>query len=226
MMAEREALQVALDLFRSPAQVRTAQRQPLPKNVLHVIRIAAGETLDDKTGEFYFGWTETDIRAAAVFFLQQILFEKNSHAFRLLGLPPNASLTDVKDHKRALLKWLHPDRNANKWESVLLQRVVKASESVVATIGDVPSNNDPVVCRVVSHPMRSERKRHQSIRGLETKRVRKPLNWRTRLLSFAKRLSLIAAATAIAFLGVRAITKPESSDHIFIMARNMFAWIE
>jgi hypothetical protein len=227
-MVEREALQVALDMFRSPTLVRPAQRLPLPKNVLQVIRIAAGETLDDKAIESSFGWSETELRAAAVFYLQQILFDKNSDAYRLLGISSEASLADLKDHKRALLKWLHPDRNANKWESILLQRVISAADSILPRYDDAkPYQTSPALSTPSNIRLRHKsRHQHSLNRGIEVKRVRKPIHWLQRLRSFVKRMSLIASALTLIFLGARAISKSEDSTEIVSMARNMFAWID
>jgi hypothetical protein len=32
----------------------------------------------------------------------------------------------MREHMRWLLKWLHPDKNQNEWESVFTERVLKA----------------------------------------------------------------------------------------------------
>jgi hypothetical protein len=224
-MVEREALQVALELFRSPTLARSAKRMPLPKNVLDVIRIAAGDAFEPKIIEATFGWPEADVRAAAVFYLQQVLFDKNSDDYRLLGLSQGSVEVDVKDHKRALLKWLHPDRNANKWESVLLQRVVKASENILAN--QFSSNRMQI--GPTGMPMRSPNSRHGSqrrpkaLQSIESKRIRKPLYWREHLLSFARRMGLLTAVLLFIFLGFKTFAVPENSANILGLARNMLA---
>jgi hypothetical protein len=228
MMVEREALQVALDMFRSPALARKVQRQPLPKNVLQVIRIAAGEAIDEKATEQIFGWTEAEVRSAAILFLQQILFDKSSSSYRVLGLTPDAELNALKDHKRALLKWLHPDRNSNRWESVLLQRVVKAADSILESRGETGNvlggieSNAPV--HVVTQP--PTRRRRKPNKNFETTRVRKFLYWKEHLRSFAKRMGFFAAALLIAFLGLRVLAKSETTAQIGGIARNMLVWLK
>jgi hypothetical protein len=223
-MIEREALQVALDMFRSPAQVRNVQRLPLPKNVLQVIRIAAGDAFDQKTLDLTFGWTENEVRDAAVFFLQHILFEKGSHSHRVLGLTEQSDLTALKEHKRALLKWLHPDRNSNRWESVLLQRVLKATDAVNLAMNGAPAPSQKTVVQPL-HSLPHQKRRRKAHIYVETKRIRKFSHWREHLISFARRMSLFVAALTIAFLGVRAVVKSEASGQIEKTMQNMLVWL-
>jgi hypothetical protein len=227
-MSEREALQIALDIFRSPALVRVVQRQPLPKNVLQTIRIAGGDALDDKAKEITFGWTEEEVRAAATFFLQQILFEKSSDAYRVLGLKSGAELTAVKDHKRALLKWLHPDRNANRWESVLLQRVVKASDSILGSNGfAVAETVEHEKIKSIGSAVRHQTHRRRKLDShLEATRVKKFVSWKKHLFSFIKRMSVIAITAFLAFWSVRVLASSGATAQIEIVARSMLSWIK
>jgi hypothetical protein len=225
-MSNRNALQIALEIFRSPIQVRTAQRLPLPGGVLQVIRIASGEALDEKARELTFGWDESDVRAAAVFFLQQILFERDSDPFRLLGLAFDANMDDLKNHKRALLKWLHPDRNANKWESVLLQRVLKANAGVAATVGQAEPNGLQNVSGIVKSPKTFKvQQRSRTHGGIEARRYRKAVNLRAHLQSFVKRMGLLFAAIAISLLLFQVFARRENFQQIVVFFQNTFTWI-
>ena len=226
-MTEREALQIALELFRSPLQVRSVQRLPLPKGVLQVIRIAAGDELDECVIKATFGWKEPDVRAAAVFFLQQILFEKGSNPFRLLGLSHDANLEDLKNHKRALLKWLHPDRNVNKWESVLLQRVIGASNIVTKTFEGKARGLATELASAATPPdLLQPKQRRNARRGMETKKYRKSIALRGHLFSFLKRSGILVVAVAVGLLGLQAFAKPDAPQQIIFFARSMFSWID
>jgi hypothetical protein len=227
-MAEREALQVALDMFRSPSLVRRVKTQPLPKNVLHVIRIAAGESLDVGDNEISSGWDEMEVRAAAVFFLQQVLFDKNADIYRVLGLTSDASFVEVKDHKRSLLKWLHPDRNANKWESVLLPRLLKASDTLLASFGSTASESVGVIvpAGVQPHNALQTRRRSPNFKNSKIPRARKHLYLKAHLLSFAKRVCLVIGALTIIVLSFELFTKSENSKHVLEIARDVLIWIE
>lgn len=226
-MSSRDALQLALEIFRSPVQVRSVQKSPLPKEVLQVIRIAAGDKLDENALAKSFGWKESEVRAAAVFFLQQILFEKNSSPARILGLSPDANLEDLKNHKRALLKWLHPDRNANKWENVLLQRVITASNSVANTLERNEDSRTSERMNAEKPPVLSRPKRRQHPRkSIGVKRFQKSIALRVHLLSFLKRASFLIVAVAVVLLGLDAFAIPDVSQQLFIFASNMFTKID
>ncbi len=227
MMIERDALQIALELFRSPLQVRSIQRLPLPKGVLQVIRIAAGDELDGNVAEVTFGWKESEVRAAAVFFLQQILFEKRADPFRLLGLSPDANLEDLKHHKRALLKWLHPDRNVNKWESVLLQRVVDASNRVTISLQENSSNITTEPIATFKTPDLNKLKRRRlAHRGGDVQKYRKSIELRGHFFSFLKRTGILSVSVVVALLGLQAFAKPDAQQQLVGFARSLFAWID
>jgi len=126
-MERRAALDVALDMVQRPLLARQAQSQPLPGDVLQLIRIAAQSEEDIAWASRTRARSSDDIREASVMFLQQVLFHPRADSLRLMGLGPNATLVDLHEHRKWLLKWLHPDRNADKWESQLFKRVLDAS---------------------------------------------------------------------------------------------------
>jgi DnaJ domain len=126
----RGAVELALDLYRHPIKVKAARKSALPADVVKLIRIVSGSDEEIAALNLKDVRSPTEMREAAAFFMQQILFLSNNTPHRMLGLDSNAEAQQIKDHKRLLLKWLHPDRNQNKWESVYFQRVLKAAETL------------------------------------------------------------------------------------------------
>lgn len=122
-----QAIDAALNIYRRPNLVRTERRKALPDDILSLIRIASG---GDVAPEFLTperAKSEAEVRDASVFYIQQVLLSPKSDEFRQLGLTDQATLQQISEHKRYMLKWLHPDRNPNRWESALFQRVVNAA---------------------------------------------------------------------------------------------------
>lgn len=126
-MERRAALDVALDMVQRPLLARQAQAQPLPGDVLLLIRIAAQSEDDIAWASRTRARSSDEIRRAAVMFLQQVLFHPRADSLRVIGLGPSATLEELHEHRKWLLKWLHPDRNPDKWESQLFKRVLDAS---------------------------------------------------------------------------------------------------
>ena len=126
-MGRRAALDVALDMVQRPLLARQVQSQPLPEGVIQLIRIAAESEEDIVWASRTRARPPAEIREAAILFLQQVLFHPRADNLRLMGLGPAASLGDLHEHRKWLLKWLHPDRNPDKWESQLFKRVLDAS---------------------------------------------------------------------------------------------------
>ena len=104
---------------------------PLPEGMKSVLRIVAeGAWRDASTEHVYAKHSAETIRTAGAQFLGTVLFDRVSDPYRVLGLPPNASADEVRDNKRLLLKWLHPDRNPRAAEQDYLARVLDAVERI------------------------------------------------------------------------------------------------
>jgi hypothetical protein len=129
-MAGTGALQHALDLAATPGLARPMRRQPPPRDVLTVIKIAAGcqETLAAATAAT--GKRPEALTEASVLYLQQILFAREAGAYRILGVSSDAPQELIGQHMRWLMKWLHPDRAPNEWESAFAERVAGAWDQV------------------------------------------------------------------------------------------------
>ena len=122
-----QAIDAALKIYRRPDLVRAERRKVLPDNTLPLIRIASGSAIAPEFLTAERAKSEAEARDAAVFYIQQILLSPKSDEYRQLGLTYQATPQQISEHKRHMLKWLHPDRNPNKWESALFQRVVNAA---------------------------------------------------------------------------------------------------
>ena len=120
------ALHHALQLLRTPTGARPSAHERLPEGMLLLIRIVAGDELalaearqrSEEPGEV--------VREAAAFYIQQVMFASGSHSYRLLGVDADAPDERIKEHYRWLVRWLHPDRNADEWEVVYADRVNRA----------------------------------------------------------------------------------------------------
>lgn len=124
------AIDAALNIYRRPNLVRAERRKALPDNILSLIRIASGDNVALEFLTTDRAKSETEAREASVFYIQQVLLSPRSDEYRQLGLTNQATPQQISEHKRHMLKWLHPDRNPNKWESALFQRVVNAAEKL------------------------------------------------------------------------------------------------
>jgi hypothetical protein len=122
----RRALDLALDLARMPTLGESMRAHPLPPDTLVVIRIAAGCEETSRQAVRATGLSASVIRDACVFYLEHVLLASDADSHRILGVWPGAPRSEMREHMRWLLKWLHPDGNQNEWESVFAGRVLKA----------------------------------------------------------------------------------------------------
>jgi hypothetical protein len=159
--ADQSAIKAALALARHPSHVRRIPRNDIPADVITLIKIAAGD--DDLLLRLSADHNvpERDLLAASKLYLHSILSSAKTNDRRMLCLPRNASADDIREHKKALLKWLHPDRNHDRWESALFAKVNEASIRLQKSPGLVESASPSVVISDKHRrKRRSEQRRH------------------------------------------------------------------
>lgn len=124
------ALEQALAYFRAPGMLSLARERPLPEGVLDVLKLAAGdESLAARYAEAS-GETPAMVVEASIFFIQQVLFAPDADSYRVLGVNPDAPEARLKENYRWLVRWLHPDRDRDEWNSVYADRVTRAWQDV------------------------------------------------------------------------------------------------
>ncbi|MFZ5672253.1 MAG: hypothetical protein ACOZAM_04740 [Pseudomonadota bacterium] len=129
MSRTRPAIEIALDLKAMPSLAKVVRRRPLPPQVTPLIRVAAGSQEQAQAFAAKYGFSENYVREACIFFLHEAVLFTGADSLRTLGLQQNASPDEIREHKRWLLMWLHPDRNENRWETALFQRVVHSAKA-------------------------------------------------------------------------------------------------
>ena len=125
-MAAPSAVFLALDLVRSPILAGVMRQHPLPSDVLFLIRIAAGSKEALEKAEDLTGKSRAQLRTAAVFDIQQVMWPRGGDCYRVLGASPEAAQPELVEHLRWLMKWLHPDRGKSELNKLYAGRVLGA----------------------------------------------------------------------------------------------------
>ena len=105
-MSDEMALKIAIDLMHVPSQGRLLRSEPLPHDVQVLLRIAAGDKNALSAAASFTGRPSDDVRQAAIFFVEQILFAPESDSYRVLGADPQASGSELRRNVGLLLRWL------------------------------------------------------------------------------------------------------------------------
>jgi hypothetical protein len=161
------------------------RERPLPPDTLVVIKIAGGCTETIHEAKDLTGRSSKALKEAAVLYLAQILFAPSSDCYRVLGVVAETPRSKMREHMRWLMLWLHPDHNANEWESVFADRVLHAWSEASA------SSREPNLPLV--QPLPSRRRRR-----LKQRWVAMPL----RSPRLRERRRRIAAAVLVGVLGL------------------------
>jgi hypothetical protein len=125
-MDDVASVNMALDLMREPSQVRLMRLASLPDGVLTLLSIAAGDEEVTSQAIAATGRSRETIREATAFFIEQILFYPDADSYRVLGVRPEASESELRRHMALLLRWLHPDHDPHEERSVFASRVTRA----------------------------------------------------------------------------------------------------
>lgn len=129
-MPSPSSLHLALDLAQSPILAAVMRQQPVPDDILTLIRLAGGDEEVLEKAVRRTGRRSAQLRAAATFYIQQVLWQPDADYYRVLGAARDADAQTLAEHMRFFVKWLHPDGQAAKPSSRSLARVLEAWEAV------------------------------------------------------------------------------------------------
>ena len=127
-----DALEQAIALYRAPARLSAAHQRPLV-NALLLLRIAADDRAAIALAVQACGETTETVSGAALLYIQQVLFADGADAYRLLGAQPDDDTAQIREHYRWLMRWLHPDRQPERWEVAYSERVNQAWQILRST---------------------------------------------------------------------------------------------
>lgn len=197
MSRTRPAIEIALDLKAMPTLAKVVRRRPLPPQVTPLIRVAAGSRELAQGYSAQYGFSEGYIREACIFFLLEAVLFTGADSHRSLGLEQNASPEEIKEHKRWLLMWLHPDRNHNRWETALFQRVVRSAKAIA----------EPYSAAAQGSPAKKQRVLSQR-RKLRPRRQAKPVPVILRIPKAIKLAALLLLLTGALLVQLTFFTRP------------------
>jgi hypothetical protein len=124
MVAELEALDVALRMAKQPVIVREARRSQLPNGVSHVLELAIGDHKALKVAAQHKELTDQQLREAAEFFVEQVLFYHRANSYRIFGVEPNAPSQEIRHHMALIMRWLHPDIAVSSTDEGMVDRSI------------------------------------------------------------------------------------------------------
>jgi hypothetical protein len=120
------AVSLALALIRAPAGVQAARAARFSHDVTVVLRLVTEDSTTTQQMMVATGASAAELREAAEFYLLQVCFMPGIDSYRVLAANRDDATTHIRDHYRLLVRWLHPDRNSDAWQTVFLDRVNRA----------------------------------------------------------------------------------------------------
>ena len=149
------ALDEALLLKVNPDRLFFQQQLPLPDGIAQLIRIAINPDGVALSPEQRQELDDADLQAAAGAYLKGVCLYPGSQGLRVLGLNDAADHTLIVEHRRLLLKWLHPDRNPENRH--LAERVNRAWGQI--KLGQVEPVKSPLPAGFGVEPVLAESRR-------------------------------------------------------------------
>jgi len=91
-----------------------------------LLEIAAGNAEAESNAVEITGRSAEVIRSAAAFFIEQILFYSEADSYRVIGVNPQATSSELRRNVALLLRWLHPDVERQGTRSLYATNVTNA----------------------------------------------------------------------------------------------------
>ncbi len=123
----KRAIDVAVAVYKQPSQFSVPRIGNYPSCMLDIVKTAAGDEETINLISKDLNMPREAVIEICKFYLRKLLTAGDNDPFRMLALDRGATADNIKDHKRWLLKWLHPDRNSSKWESALFLMIGNAA---------------------------------------------------------------------------------------------------
>jgi hypothetical protein len=125
-MSDATALRMAVDLMLIPSRLRSLRTGPLPHGVPFLLRVATNDAEATREAIVLTGKPPETLRAAAAFFIEQILLRPGADSYHILGVGQDATASQLRQNLALLLRWLHPDVSENAQRSIFVTRVTTA----------------------------------------------------------------------------------------------------
>jgi len=109
-MSDVTALRVAVDLMLIPSRVRSLRTGPLPHGVPFLLRIAANDEEATREAIVLTGKSPETLRAAAAFFIEQILLRPGADSYHILGRGAGRDGVSIASKSRAAPSMAAPGR--------------------------------------------------------------------------------------------------------------------
>ena len=135
-MRRHQALDDAIALARGPVRAAALRAAPFPPGVRLVLDILAGDARAIRRAEADYGIAAAVLVDLAENYVLQTMLYRGAPPRHILGLNPDDPRPTARDHMGALLKWVHPDRNPNPWQSAFVARVAEAWRLVDRGLAD------------------------------------------------------------------------------------------
>lgn len=129
-MREETALELAVGLLQLPSRARALRDAPLPRDVDALLNIVADEGRARADAARQMGLTEAKVGDAASFYVEQILLHPDADSYRALGASAEAGIDQLRRNMALLLRWLHPDHEANSERTIYVGRVTNAWNNI------------------------------------------------------------------------------------------------
>lgn len=122
----RPAIRAAISVYHDPTSLPRRAADPLPPGMTELLGLLNSGSAPAAADCEELGIETDELVAAARFYVSHVVCHDGADDYRLFGADTSTPMDRLRQHRRLLLRWIHPDASDGELNSSLFQRLNEA----------------------------------------------------------------------------------------------------
>lgn len=188
----RPAIRAAISVYHDPTSLPRRAADPLPPGMTELLGLLTSGSAPAAVDCDELGIETDELVAAARFYVSHVVCHDGADDYRLLAADASTPMDRIRQHRRLLLRWIHPDASRDEFNSTLFQRLNEAWRRIEKGEADHP----------IPDFLRGDRRRERPATAWSVSRkgmngLRAPPGMARRMAAVAIALVVFATATSL-----------------------------
>lgn len=134
----RPAIRAAISVYHDPTSLPRRAADPLPPGMTELLGLLNSGSAPAAVDCEELGVETDELVAAARFYVSHVVCHDGADDYRLFGADTSTPMDRLRQHRRLLLRWIHPDASHGEFNEKLFQRLNEAWRRIEKGEADHP----------------------------------------------------------------------------------------